>query len=70
MVETISKITIDLLGNKYEFEGGGGIPTPNSVGTEQIKDESVEMQDLSKDVKEQLSPAERVTQDELNNFNV
>ena len=42
----------------------------NSVGSEQIKDGTVEMQDLSKDVKEQLSPAERVTQDELNNFNV
>jgi len=40
-----------------------------SVGSKQIEDESVEMQDLSKDVKENLSPAERVTQDELDNFN-
>lgn len=41
----------------------------DSVGSEQIKDEGVEMQDLSKDVRERLSPAERVTKDELNNFN-
>lgn len=41
----------------------------NSVGSAQIDDNSVMMEDLNDSVKEQLTPAERVTQDELNNFN-
>lgn len=42
----------------------------NAVGSKQIEDESVEMVDLSPDVKEQLSPAERVTKEDLDGFNV
>lgn len=60
--------------NWHQFEvpaDGVTVEIPEgSVGSKEIEDESVEMQDLSKDVKEKLSPAERVTQDELNNFNV
>lgn len=59
--------------NWHEFEvpaDGVTVEIPEgSVGTREIEDEGVEMQDLSKDVREKLSPAERVTQDELNNFN-
>lgn len=59
--------------NWHEFEvpaDGVTVDIPEgSVGSKEIEDESVEMQDLSKDVKEKLSPAERVTKDELDNFN-
>ena len=41
---------------------------PDSVGSEQIEDESVEMEDLSPRVKEQM--ADRVSQQELDNFQV
>ena len=53
--EKISKIIIDMGGKEYEFSGGGGIPAPNSVGTEQIIDDSVEMQDLHEDVKKNMT---------------
>ena len=36
----------------YEIDGGGGgVPGPDTVGTEQIIDGAVEMQDLHDDVK-------------------
>ena len=41
---------------------------PNSVGTEQIEDESVKMVDLHPEVKDSI--ADRVTKDELDNFHV
>ena len=41
---------------------------PNSVGTEQIEDESVMMDDLHPEVKDSI--ADRVTKDELDNFHV
>ena len=41
---------------------------PDSVGSEQIENESVEMEDLSPRVKEQM--ADRVSQQELDNFQV
>ena len=53
--EKISKIIIETGGKEYEFSGGGGIPAPNSVGTEQIIDDSVEMQDLHEDVKKNMT---------------
>lgn len=53
--EKISKIIIDMGGKEYEFSGGGGVPAPNSVGTEQIIDDSVEMQDLHEDVKKNMT---------------
>lgn len=40
----------------------------NAVGSAQIEDESIEMDDLSPSVKEELTPAERVTQEELDEF--
>lgn len=43
----------------------------DSVGTEQIKDEGVEMDDLSKGVKDEMvTRADRVTQQELDGFRV
>ena len=41
---------------------------PNSVGSEQIEDESVMMDDLHPEVKDSI--ADRVTKDELDNFHV
>jgi hypothetical protein len=41
---------------------------PDSVGSEQIENESVEMEDLSPRVKEQM--ADRVSQQDLDNFQV
>ena len=41
---------------------------PNSVGTEQIEDESVMMDDLHPEVKDSI--ADRVTSEELDHFHV
>ena len=53
--EKISKIIIETGGKEYEFSGGGGVPAPDSVGTEQIKDGAVEEQDLHDDVKGRMT---------------
>ena len=49
MSEKINKIIIETGGKEYEFDGGGQ-PGPNTVGTEQIIDGAVEMEDLHDDV--------------------
>ena len=49
----------------------GGAPGPDSVGTEEIRNNSVLMEDLNQEVKDtMLTDDDRVTQDELNNFDV
>lgn len=53
--ETISKLIIETGGKEYEFDGGGGVPRPNTVGTEQIIDGAVEEQDLHDDVKDRMT---------------
>lgn len=71
MAEKFSKLIIDVFGKEYELAGGGGEgsqPAPNSVGTDEIKNEGVEMEDLSPDVKGNM--ADRVSQDELDKFKV
>ena len=52
--------------------GGGGMqPGPNTVGTDEIIDDSVEMEDLSRDVKDKMLTGDnRVTQEELDQFKV
>ena len=51
--------------------GEGQQPGPDSVGSEQIIDESVEMVDLSRDVKDQMMTGDdRTTQEEIDHFNV
>lgn len=54
MAETISKLIIEIDGKDYEFSGSG-TPAADSVGTEQIKDGAVEMQDLNDSVKEKIT---------------
>lgn len=47
------------------------IVPPDSVGSEEIKDDSVEMDDLSQKVKDKMmTDDDRVTQEEIENFNV
>ena len=46
--------------------GSGTVPADNSVGSEQIKDGSIDMDDLSDGVKDEM--ANRVTREELENF--
>lgn len=49
MAEKIKKITFDVFGKEYEFAGGGGEgsqPAHDSVGSEEIKNGSVQMEDL------------------------
>jgi len=53
--ETISKLIIETGGKEYEFDGGGGVPGPNTVGTEQIIDGAVAEQDLHDDVKDRMT---------------
>ena len=49
--------------------GGGSQPGPDTVGSQEIKDESVEMVDLGKSVKDSMiTDKDRVTQEELDNF--
>lgn len=70
-MEELNKLEFDVFGDKYEFRGGGGgaHPAPNSVGSEEIKDDSVEMADLSSDVKDSMiTDADRVTQEDLEGF--
>lgn len=55
MAEKISKLIIETGGKEYEFDGGGGTPGPNTVGTEQIIDGAVEEQDLHEDVKDRMT---------------
>ena len=71
-METIDKMIIQVGDKEYEFAGGGGSqPLPDSVGTEEIKDDSIEMEDLNQSVKDAMvTDADRVTQEELANFNV
>lgn len=55
MAETINKIIFDINGEEYEFAGGGGgQPGPDTVGTDEIIDGSVQEEDLSDEVKDKM----------------
>ena len=51
MAEEVKKITFDVFGKEYEFAGSG----PDSVGTEEIKNDSVKMEDLSPNVRGEIA---------------
>lgn len=49
----------------------GGQPGPDSVGTKEIQNDSVEMEDLNQKVKDKMvTDDDRVTQDEIDGFEV
>lgn len=48
----------------------GGAPSPDSVGSEEIRNDSIEMEDLNQNVKDTMVTGDdRVTQEELDRFN-
>lgn len=52
-----------------EGHEGGEQPGPDSVGSEEIRDDSVEMEDLSRGVKDtMLTGDDRVTQEDIDGF--
>lgn len=67
MAEKIEKVVIDMGGREYEFAGGGQ-PTADSVGSEEIKNKAVMLEDLNDEVIDEM--AERVTQEDLAGFQV
>ena len=72
MSETINKFIFDINGEEYEFAGGGGgQPGPDTVGTKEIQNDSIEMEDLNQKVKDKMvTDDDRVTQDEIDGFEV
>lgn len=50
----MTKLIIQIDGDEYEFASGGGTPGPDTVGTDQIIDGAVEMEDLNDSVKEKI----------------
>ena len=51
-MKNVTELIFESGGNEYVFVGGGGSqPSPNTVGTEELKDGAVEMKDLHEDVK-------------------
>ena len=54
--QTFSKLIIEINGKDYELAGGGSGPLgPDTVGTEQIIDGAVEMEDLHEDVVDKMT---------------
>ena len=73
LIDFLSEVPQGMSLKEYieSIAGGGSQPAYDSVGTEQIKDESIEMQDLSKDVKgKMMTEEDRVSQEDLENFDV
>lgn len=75
MTETINKITFEFGGREMELTGGGsgnvtpGVPIPeDTVDSKSIKNDSVDMQDLTPEVRQKLEALDEengVTEDEL-----
>ena len=62
---------IDDLNRRIDELTPGGEIGPNTVGSREIKDDSVEMEDLSRNVKDKmLTDNDRVTQEDINSFDV
>lgn len=57
MAEELNNIEVQMPdGKTYKMNGGGGsvTPGPNSVGSDEIKDESIKKQDLDKGIQDKL----------------
>lgn len=63
----------DCDGTQYEVAGSGGggsQPAPNSVGSQEIVDESIKKEDLEKDIQDKLDVLDEsnvITEEELEN---
>lgn len=73
--KTFSKMTIEMGADEYVFSGGSvepGVPIPpDTVNTAAIINGAVEMEDLNQEVKDKmLTDDDRVTREDLDNFNV
>lgn len=68
----MDRFVVDMGADEYVLDGGSGSrPGPNTVGTEQIIDGAVEMEDLNANVKDTMVTGEdRVTREELDQFDV
>lgn len=71
-MEKRTLIIEDCDGTQYECSGGGGgsQPAPNSVGSQQIEDGSIQKEDLDKDIQDKLDVLDEsnvITEEELNN---
>ena len=71
-MKDIKKLIIQKGNNEYELVcGEGGQPAPNSVGTDEIIDDSVKFEDINTEVKDSMITAEdRVSKEDLDKFNV
>lgn len=56
---------ISIVDHEEESGGGGSQPGPNTVGTEQIIDNSVEMEDLNDSVKEKIQKTYDISDESL-----
>lgn len=67
----IGKLFLDMDGEMHVLDGTTSQPGPDTVGTEQIIDGAVEMDDLNQRVKDtMLTDEDRVTEEELDEFDV
>lgn len=67
----IGKLYLDMDGEMHVLDGTSSQPGPDTVGTEQIIDGAVEMEDLNESVKDtMLTDEDRVTEEELGEFDV
>ena len=70
----INKLVMRTPKGEYEFAGGNGsgtTPGPDSVGSEQIQDEGVKMQDLDKDIQDKLEVLDEsnvVSEEDINDM--
>jgi len=63
MAEKVKKVTFDVFGKEYELAGVG----PDTVGTEEIKNDSVEAEDLHPNVREDMATASTATCEDIIN---
>lgn len=54
MANEIKKLLIETGGKEYELGGGGSTPAADSVGSKELQDNSVQMEDLNDKVKEKI----------------
>ena len=65
----IDSFVVDMGDREYELSGECGKPAPDSVGSDEIINDSIRMEDLNGDVKDKMvTDDDRVTREDLDNF--